>query len=100
MELRSTFGDSYGIDFTQEKIVVNAYLKGSIAGGTGTEKHSEVSGDSLISMLRFYEVGNPVELEDRAKEFSQEEIDGFLKRVTEHETITFLWSETDWSDEK
>jgi len=100
MEMKSTFGDSYGIDFTPEKIQCNAYLKGSIYGGTGTEKHSEISGAALDSILSHCNVASVEELEKAATNFSQEEIDRFLGLVTENETITFLWSETDWSDEK
>lgn len=100
MNLTSTFGDSYSLTFHPEKIEVRAYLKGSIAGGTNTEKISEIKGDQLAKFLDHLSASSVEEVEKALLGYDKDQIDDFLRSLSKYEKITYIWSETDWSDEK
>ena len=99
LDIKTAFGDSLTISFENEVISIDAYLIGSITGGTGTEKKSEVTGDGLKALLHHYSVKTPQDLYVLLKESAQEEREEFIKVLSTHEKITFIWSETDWSDD-
>lgn len=99
LHLKTSVGDSYSFRYESERLSIDAYLIGSITGGTGTEKKSEVTGKSLTNLLLHYSVDNPAALFELAKSFSEVQKNEFIKFICDHEKITFIWSETDWSDD-
>ena len=96
----TTTGDSYDISFGEDQISIEAYLLGSITGGTGTEKKSLIKGDNLLKLLALYSTATIEDLHKCFIEFNDLEIGKFLGATRLLEDITFLWSETDWSDDK
>lgn len=100
LHLQSSLGDSYSFSYKSDALSIDAYLTGSITGGSGTEKKSEVTGESLAALLLHYSVETPAALFNLASDFSQDQRDEFFAVVRDLEKITFIWSETDWSDEK
>lgn len=100
LRCKSSFGDSYSLSFGENEITVDAYLLGSITGGTGTEKKAEIKGAKLQKLLAEYDAISTEELHTLVETFSAKELDQFLLSVSQYEDITFIWSETDWSDEK
>jgi hypothetical protein len=100
LRCKSSFGDSYSFSFDKKEITVDAYLLGSITGGTGTEKKSEIKGAKLQQLLAEYEAISTEDLHRLVETFSTSEVDQFILSVSKYEDLTFIWSETDWSDEK
>lgn len=100
LRFKSSFGDSYSFSFDKKEITVDAYLLGSITGGTGTEKKSEIKGAKLQQLLAEYEAIATEDLHRLVESFSTSEVDQFILSVSKYEDLTFIWSETDWSDEK
>ena len=100
IECKSSFGDSVGLTFRDDIILIDAYLRGSIAGGTGTEEKAEISGAKLQKLLAEYNVKSPAELSALAQSLTPDEMDKFLLALRKYQDITFIWSETDWSDDK
>lgn len=100
LHLKSSLGDSYTFKYETKLLSIDAYLTGSITGGSGTEKKSEVAGESLANLLRHYSVETPKALFELARDFSQDQRDEFFAVIRDLEKVTFIWSETDWSDDK
>jgi len=99
LHLNSSLGDSYTFSYESGVLSIDAYLTGSITGGSGTEKKSDVAGDSLANLLRHYSVETPEALFELARDFNQDLKDEFFAVIRGLENVTFIWSETDWSDD-
>jgi hypothetical protein len=100
LEIKSSFGDSHSFTYVDSVISDDAYLIGSMAGGTGTEQKSEIKGAKVEKLLKHYGAETVEALFATIDGGTQEEKDDFLKVISKLEKITFIWSETDWSDEK
>jgi hypothetical protein len=97
-EFKTSFGDSYTLTFELNRILIDAYLIGSMTGGTGTEKKSVIKDKNLSNFLEIYSVASPQDLPKLLSSFDVSQKEKFLESILEFEEVTFIWSETDFSD--
>jgi hypothetical protein len=88
----------YSIRIIDGTVKMDCYLMGSITGGTGTECFHTIG---LEKVPEFLESMNSASLEDliiAISKYKQSEWTNLHTKVCEHQTDSFVWSETNWDD--
>jgi len=91
--------DSYSLTIDADSIKIDCYLLGSITGGTGTECSHTIEGENISRFLESMKLNNAEELRSTSKSFQSEAWRNLHNKVIDHQTDSFVWSETDWSDD-
>jgi hypothetical protein len=88
----------YSIRIIDGTVKMECYLMGSITGGTGTECFHTIG---LAKVSAFLESMNSASLEDLMTAIGRYKQSGWINlhsRVCEHQTDSFVWSETNWDE--
>jgi len=89
----------YSIRVIDGTVKMDCYLMGSITGGTGTECFHTIG---LVKISEFLEAMNSTSLEELmtaiGKYKGQEEWLNLHTKACEHQTDSFVWSETNWDE--
>lgn len=102
MSSSRTFGDpgdsAYTLVVDETELQLNCYLKGSIAGGSGTECFHTINATKRQDYLAEVGVKDGVELSARFATCGSQELAQMHSEFMKFQTSSFVWVETDWSD--
>jgi len=88
----------YSFRIIDGTVKMDCYLMGSITGGTGTECFHTIG---AVNISEFLEAMNTASLEELITAIGKYKHSEWLKlhtQVCEHQTDSFVWSETNWGD--
>lgn len=74
------------------------YLLGSAYGGTATEYFYTVGGAAVQRLLKALNIPDLEALAHAAESFGSKEWRMLHSRISERQTDSYNWSETDWSE--
>ncbi len=92
-------GGIYSLELNENEIKLECYLLGSPTGGTGTECSHTIGISKLGDFLSVISIKSIGEIPALLSTYGSEEWSEFHKLVMNHQTDTFVWYETDWSDD-
>ena len=98
IDFRAKDRSSYSIRLIDGTVRMECYLMGSITGGAGTECNHTIG---LVKISEFLEAMNSASLEELMTaigKYKQVEWSNLHTQVCEHQTDSFVWSETNWDD--
>lgn len=78
---------------------MHCYLLGSLAGGTGSECSHTISKKNITKFLKSLKIENLQELKAELSNYMVDDWRRLHHKVIDHQTDSFIWSETDWSDD-
>ena len=102
MSTSRTFGkpgeSSYTLVIDDAELQLNCYLKGSLAGGTGTECFHTIDGTKMADYFTAIGVKDGFELSKQLETCGARELAAMHSTFMKYQTGSFVWVETDWSD--
>ena len=90
--------DTYELRLRSDEVEISCYLKGSVAGGAGTECVHTITGTQVTKFLAAIEVKNITSLHREVKNYTEKNWRKLHTKIMDHQTSSWSWSETDWSD--
>lgn len=91
-------GDSYTFILDEDQVKLDCYLIGSIQGGTGTECNHAITGPKILEFFVQMGVKDANEIDERLLAYKAEDWRELHQVIIKHQTDSFVWSDTDWSD--
>jgi hypothetical protein len=88
----------YSIRIIDGTVKMECYLMGSITGGTGTECNHTIGAVNISEFLDSMNSASLEKLMTAIGKYKQEEWSNLHTQVCEHQTDSFVWSETNWDD--
>ena len=88
---------SYTLTIGDSELKLDCYLKGSIAGGSGTECIHTIDATKMAEYFAAIGVKNGEELMARLETYNGMELAQMHSAFSKFQTDVFVWVETDWS---
>jgi hypothetical protein len=91
-------GDSYDLEVGDNNIKIECYLIGSILGGTGTDCSHTIGSKNIPAFLSSNGWKSQEDLINQVATYSAQGWKKLHISIADHQTESFIWEETDWSD--
>jgi hypothetical protein len=98
INFRADDRSEYSFRIIDGTVKMDCYLMGSITGGTGTECFHTIGAVNISEFLEAMNTASLEELITAIGKYKQSEWRKLHTQVCEHQTDSFVWSETNWDD--